>query len=58
MEQKYKIEKLCSVQLFSTLHGAMVTKDTTDLRVDFFHHLLLSNNIQLYNLCQTSAPIS
>ena len=41
MEQKYKIEKLCSVQLFSTLHGAMMTKDTTDLRVDFFHHLLL-----------------
>ena len=58
MEQKYKIEKLCSVQLFSTLQGAIVTKDTTDLRVDFFHHLLLSNNIQLYNLCQTSAPIS
>ena len=58
MEQKYKIEQFCSIQLFPTLHVAMMTKDTTDLRVDFFHHLLLSNNTQLYNMCQTSAPIS
>ena len=51
MEQKYKIE-----QFF--LHVAMMTKDTSDMRVDLFHHLVLSNNIQLYNLYQASVLIS